>query len=123
VEATAFGAKRIVDRFVEQGIPVKGIIALGGIPHKSPFVMQMMADVIGMPIRVHKSEQTCAIGAAMFAATVAGVFPCVEDAMHQMGQGFDQEDRPDTTRAEVYANRYTQYIALGNFTEQRLIKN
>ncbi|MCL7986728.1 ribulokinase [Sphingobacterium sp. lm-10] len=123
VEATAFGAKRIVDRFVEQGIPVKGIIALGGIPHKSPFVMQMMADVIGMPIRVHKSEQTCAIGAAMFAATVAGVFPCVEDAMHQMGQGFDQEYRPDTTRAEVYANRYTQYIALGNFTEQRLIKN
>src|SRR5690606_1157144 len=45
VEATAFGAKKIVDRFIEQGIPVKGLIALGGIPRKSPFVMQVMADV------------------------------------------------------------------------------
>src|SRR5690606_19014290 len=63
VEATAFGAKKIVDRFIEQGIPVKGLIALGAIPRKSPFVMQVMADVIGMPIRVHRSEQTCAIGA------------------------------------------------------------
>ena len=123
VEATAFGAKRIVDRFVDQGIPVKGIIALGGIPRKSPFIMQMMADVIGMPIRVHQSEQTCAIGAAMFAATVAGVFPRVEDAMQQMGQGFDREYTPDPSRADVYANRYSQYIALGHFTEQRLIKN
>ncbi|MFD2744645.1 MULTISPECIES: ribulokinase [Sphingobacterium] len=123
VEATAFGAKRIVDRFVDQGIPVKGIIALGGIPRKSPFVMQMMADVIGMPIRVHQSEQTCAIGAAMFAATVAGIFPRVEDAMQQMGQGFDKEYAPDPSRAEIYANRYAQYIALGDFTEQRLSKN
>lgn len=122
VEATAFGAKRIVDRFIEQGIPVKGIIALGGIPRKSAFIMQMMADVIGMPIRVHQSEQTCAIGAAMFAATVAGVFPTVEDAMKQMGQGFDKEYIPNQELTGIYANRYAQYIALGQFTEQQTIQ-
>jgi len=119
-EATAFGAKRIVDRFIEQGIPVKGLIALGGIPLKSPFIMQLMADVIGMPIKVHRSEQTCAIGAAMFAATAAGVFGCVEDAMRQMGQGFDREYMPDTTRTALYKQRYQRYQQLGTFIEQEL---
>ena len=51
--------------------------------------MQMMADVMDMPIRIHRSEQTCALGAAMFAATAAGIYPKVEDAMKAMGQGFD----------------------------------
>lgn len=116
-EATAFGAKKIVDRFIEQGIPVKGLIALGGIPRKSPFIMQLMADVIGMPIKVHRSEQTCAIGAAMFAATAAGVFDRVEDAMEQMGQGFDMEYRPQPGLTNIYNKRYARYTALGNFIE------
>jgi len=120
VEATAFGAKKIVDRFIEQGIPVKGLIALGGIPRKSPFVMQVMADVIGMPIRVHRSEQTCAIGAAMFAATAAGRFNRVEDAMQQMGQGFDMEYRPNPAYAKLYADRYAQYTETGRFIENQL---
>ncbi|MFC3198638.1 ribulokinase [Parapedobacter deserti] len=120
VEATAFGAKRIVDRFIEEGIPVKGIIALGGIPRKSPFVMQMMADVIGMPIKVHRSEQTCAIGAAMFAATAAGLFSRVEDAMAQMGQGFDKEYLPNAEHTALYVKRYQRYQQLGAFIEHRL---
>jgi len=69
VEATCFGAKAIVDRFMTQGIPVKGLIGLGGVAKRSAYVMQTMADVMNMPIRIHKSEQTCAAGAAMFAAT------------------------------------------------------
>ena len=48
-----------------------------------------------MPIRIHKSEQTCALGAAMFAATAAGIYDKVEDAMNAMGQGFDAEYYPD----------------------------
>jgi len=118
VEATAFGAKKIVDRFIDQDIPVKGIIALGGIPKKSPFIMQTMADVINMPIKVHKSEQTCAIGAAMFAATAAGIFLCVEDAMSKMGQGFDMEYIPNKKRAEIFAKRYEVYLATGKFIEE-----
>ena len=95
VEATCFGAKKIVDRFNDEGIPVKGLIGLGGVAKKSPFIMQMMADVMDMPIRIHKSEQTCALGAAMFAATAAGIYDKVEDAMDAMGQGFDAEYFPD----------------------------
>jgi L-ribulokinase len=94
VEATCFGARKIVDRFRNEGIPVKGLIGLGGVAKKSPFIMQMMADVMNMPIRIHKSEQTCALGAAMFAATAAGIYPKVEDAMNAMGQGFDAEYTP-----------------------------
>lgn len=71
VEATCFGAKAIVERFIQQGIPVKGLIGLGGVAKKSPYTMQVMADVMNMPIRIHRSEQTCAAGAAMFAATAA----------------------------------------------------
>src|SRR5690606_14632445 len=81
--------KNIVDRFISEGIPVKGIIGLGGVAKKSPYIMQTMADVINMPIRVHKSEQICALGAAMFAATVAGIYSKVEDAMEALGQGFE----------------------------------
>lgn len=116
-EATCFGAKKIVDRFVEQGIPVKGLIGLGGVARKSPFIMQMMADVMDMPIRIHKSEQTCAIGAAMFAATVAGIYPKVEDAMEAMGQGFDMEYFPDKARAAIYAKRYRKFTTLGEAIE------
>lgn len=119
VEATCFGAKKIVDRFNEQGVPVKGIIGLGGVARKSPFIMQMMADVLNMPIRIHKSEQTCALGAAMFAATAAGIFPRVEEAMTAMGQGFDAEYFPDADRARLYAKRYQKYTGLGGFLESQ----
>lgn len=117
VEATCFGAKAIVERFVEQGIPVKGLIGLGGVAKKSPFIMQMMADVMNMPIRIHKSEQTCALGAAMFAATAAGIYEKVEDAMQAMGQGFDATYQPNSQLVGIYQKRYEQYKKLGNFIE------
>jgi len=119
VEATCFGAKAIVDRFISQGIPVKGLIGLGGVARRSPFIMQMMADVMNRPIRIHRSEQTCAAGAAMFAATAAGIYPKVEDAMQAMGQGFDAEYFPDPAKAVIYQKRFSQYRHLGNFIEQQ----
>lgn len=123
VEATCFGAKKIVDRFNEQGVPVKGLIGLGGVAKKSPFIMQMMADVMNMPIRIHKSEQTCAIGAAMFAATAAGLYPKVEDAMNAMGQGFDKEYFPDPSRTEIYAKRYERYSEAGALVENIFVEH
>jgi L-ribulokinase len=119
VEATCFGAKAIVDRFNEQGIPVKGLIGLGGVAKKSPYIMQTMADIMNMPIRIHKSEQTCAAGAAMFAATAAGLYEKVEDAMKAMGQGFDTTYYPDETRTTIYNKRYEHYKRLGKFIEQQ----
>lgn len=119
-EATCFGAKAIVDRFNEQGVPVKGLIGIGGVAKKSPFIMQMMADVMDMPIRIHKSEQTCALGAAMFAATAAGIYEKVEDAMIAMGQGFDAEYFPDKNKVDIYKRRYERYQQLGAFVEQQI---
>lgn len=115
VEATCFGAKAIVDRFNEQGIPVKGLIGLGGVAKKSSYVMQVMADVMNMPIRIHQSDQTCAAGAAMFAATVAGIYDNVEEAMEAMGQGFDRTYEPDGSKTELYQKRYQRYKDLGAF--------
>ena len=116
-EATCFGAKAIVDRFNEEGVPVKGLIGIGGVAKKSPFIMQMMADVMNMPIRIHKSEQTCALGAAMFAATAAGIYDKVEDAMIAMGQGFDAEYFPDQSKVDIYRKRFAKYQAFGAFVE------
>lgn len=114
-EATCFGAKSIVDRFISEGIPVKGIIGIGGVAKKSPFVMQMMADVLGMPIRIHQFKHTCALGAAMFAAVVAGIYPTIEEAMAAMGRGFDVVYEPNVALKEVYQQRYNQYNKLGKF--------
>jgi L-ribulokinase len=122
VEATCFGAKAIVDRFFREGIAVKGLIGLGGVAKKSPYIMQMMADIINMPIRIHGSEQTCALGASMFAATAAGLYEKVEDAMHCMGQGFESEYFPDIQRIPMYANRYEEYKRLGSFIEMQAIE-
>ncbi len=119
VEATCFGSKAIVDRFVEEGIPVKGIIALGGVAKKSCYVMQVMANVLNMPIRIHNSEQTCANGAAMFAATAAGIYNKVEDAMNSMGQGFEKTYEPQKDKVEYYAKRYKMYLNLGNKIENK----
>ena len=79
--------------------------------------MQMMADVLQMPIRIHQFEHTCALGAAMFAATAAGIYPNVEEAMAAMGGGFDIEYQPNKQNAGLYTKRYQQYIALGKFVE------
>ena len=120
-ESTCFGAKAIVDRFLEEGIPVKGLIGLGGIAGKAPFIMQMMADVMNMPIRIHRSEQTCALGAAMFAATAAGIYDKVETAMECMGQGFSITYFPNPAYSAIFAERFRRYSALGVFMEQQAI--
>ena len=118
VESTCFGARKIVERFQEEGVPVKGLIGVGGIAQKSPFVMQMLADVMQMPLKIHKSEQTCALGAAMFAATIAGIYPSVEQAMETMGPGFGQEYQPNKVRKELFESRYQLYNRLGDCLEK-----
>ena len=118
IEATCFGAKAIVERFEDEGIPVKGLIGLGGVARKSPYIMQTMANVMNMPIRIHKSDQTCAIGAAMFAATVAGIYPDVTEAMHAMGQSFDMEYKPQKSTSEFYQKRYKKYKEFGGLIEK-----
>jgi L-ribulokinase len=118
VESTCFGARAIVDRFGDEGIPVKGLIGLGGVARKSPYIMQMMANVMNKPIRIHKSEQTCALGAAMFAATAAGLYPKVEEAMNAMGQGFDMQFQPEPKLVSIYQKRFEKYKVFGASLER-----
>ena len=120
MQASCFGARAIVDRFIAEGVPVKGLIGVGGVAKKSPYIMQVMADVMNMPIKIHQSEQTCATGAAMFAATVAGIYPTVHEAMKAMGQGFDAEYHPKPENVAYYAKRMKQYEAFGKFIENSL---
>ncbi|AMP97562.1 Ribulokinase [Pedobacter cryoconitis] len=116
--ATCFGAKSIVDRFKEQGVPVKGIIGIGGVAKKSPYIMQMMADVLEMPIKIHRFEHTCALGAAMFAAVAAGIHPNIETAMEIMGTGFEAEYQPNQKKKKMYNQHYQEYLALGRYVEK-----
>jgi L-ribulokinase len=120
VEATAYGSKAIVDRFIENGVVINEIIGIGGIALKSPFVMQTLADVLDMPIKVAKSEQACAFGTSMFAAVVAGVYEKVEDAQKAMGMGFAMEYLPNKENVALYAELYKNYQKLGQFTEKEL---
>ena len=120
VEATAYGSKAIVDRFRENGVEINEVIGIGGIALKAPFVMQVMADVLGMPIKVAKSDQACAFGASMFAAVAAGVYNRVEDAQNAMGMGFSSEYQPDMKNHGLYLEMYKQYVDIGKFTEENL---
>ena len=120
VEATAFGSKAIVDRFKREGIAINEIIGLGGVAKKSPFVMQTLADVLNMPIKIASTEQTCAFGAAMFASVVAGIYPTVEEAQRGMGKGFETTYFPNQYNVEKYAEIYLKYVKIGEFTEKEL---
>ncbi len=117
VESTAFGAKMIVDRFVEEGVRIDGVIALGGVAKKSPLVMQIVADVLDMPIKVARSEQAVALGTAMAASVVAGVHPDIKQAQAAMGGGFECEYHPDPAMVKKYALLFEKYRRFGNFVE------
>lgn len=115
VEATAFGARAIIERFKDEGIAVNSVVAIGGISKKSDFVMQTCADAWNCPIEVLESEQSCALGAAIFAAVCGGVYPTVADAQKVMASSVCKTYTPNPQAAAIYDKRYQQYRALGNF--------
>jgi L-ribulokinase len=117
VEATAFGSKAINDRFTEEGVRIDGVIALGGVAKKSPFVMQVVADVLNMPIKVARSEQACALGSAMAAAVAAGVYNSTSEAQKKMGSGIETEYHPIPENVEKYKVLYEKYNKFGKFIE------
>lgn len=117
VEATAFGSKMINERFISEGIRIDGVIAIGGVAKKNPFVMQVVSDVLNMPIKVAASEQTCALGSAMAASVVAGVYKDIPAAQKAMGGGFEKEYHPDPARAKKYETLFRKYKELGSLIE------
>lgn len=117
VEATAFGARQIVERFESEGVPIQQVIGIGGVSKKSPYVMQVLADVLNRPIRIVRSEQACALGAAICAATAAGLYPSLAAAQSAMSSGFDAEYQPDPAKQAAYQALYERYQSLGAFVE------
>lgn len=113
VEGTAFGSRAITERLIEEGVSIKQIYAVGGISKKSRFVMQTLCDVLKMPIKVVKSEQACALGAAMYAAVAAGIHPDIVTAQRVMSSGFSDEYTPDAERGKIYDRLYERYLAAG----------
>ena len=122
VEATAFGSRAIVERFRAQGIRIDSAIAIGGVAKKSRFVMQTIADVMNLEVTVASGDQPVALGAAMFAATAAGVYRDIGDAQRAMSSGTDSVYRPDPVRAKRYDRLYKDYLALGSFVENELTR-
>lgn len=120
VEATAFGSKAIVERFREEGLEISEVIAQGGIPGKNEFVMQVTADVFNMPIKVVQSEQSVALGAAMFAAVAAEKFATVYEAQDVMGAGFSTVYNPEPAGVQLYQDLYEKYMTIGELLSDTL---
>lgn len=114
VEATCFGSRAIVEHVENQGVAIQGVIGIGGIAKKSDYVMQTLADVLQRPIMVHRSDETCAMGACMLAATASGIYPSLSEAMDKMGSGFEKEYLPNPEKKKLFDKRYAKYLAFGS---------
>lgn len=112
IEATAFGALTIINRFEEYGVKVKQVINCGGIAEKNPLVMQIYADVTGRPMKVSRSAQTCALGSAIAGAVVAGVYKNFAVAQKAMTGLKPKVFRPDPKAHAVYRQLYPLYRKL-----------
>jgi L-ribulokinase len=112
VEATAFGALTIIKRLEEYGVTVKEVVNCGGIAEKSPFVMQIYADVCNRPMKLSRSSQTCALGAAIFGAVAGGAYKTTQQAQRRMTGVKDTVFRPSRAAAKTYAKLYTLYRLL-----------
>jgi L-ribulokinase len=120
VEATAFGSRAIVERFIEEGIKINQVVAIGGVAKKSPFVMQVLSDVLNKTIKVASSDQACALGAAINAAVAAGVYASTSVAQEVMGSDFDEIYHPRAGVVPIYDVLYKKYISLGKFIENNV---
>jgi len=112
-EATAFGSKAIIDRFRRDGLAVKEIAAIGGVAKKSPLVMQILSDVINMPVKVADSDQAVALGAAIFGSVAAGYYSSVEEAQKNIASGYSTVYSPISENVKIYEMLYPLYLDLG----------
>jgi L-ribulokinase len=118
VEATAFGTRAIHELLRNEGVPIERVLAVGGIPKKAPYVMQVLADVLETPVLVSGVDNGSARGAAILASVVAGAYPDVESAIKVLGGIAEKEYLPRDERLASTRKRYERYLALGRFSEQ-----
>jgi L-ribulokinase len=112
VEATAFGALTIINRFEEYGVKIEQVVNCGGIAEKSPFTMQIYADVTGRPMKVSRSAQTCALGSAIAGAVVADAHRDFASAQKAMTGLRTKTYQPQPKAHAVYRQLYALYKTL-----------
>ncbi len=112
IEATAFGALTIINRFEEYGVKIRQVVNCGGIAEKNPLVMQIYADVTGRPMKISNSAQTCALGAAIAGAVVSGAYRDFASAQKAMTGLKSTVFKPDPRSHKVYRELYTLYKKL-----------
>ncbi len=117
LEAAAFGARAIVERFLEDGVPIKEVIGIGGVSLKSPLLMQILADVLNRPVKIKSSTQCCALGSALVGATAAGYFNSTKEAMEKIASGDLKTYQPQPQHVEAYNKLYERYQKLAAFEE------
>ena len=115
IEATAFGALKIIDRIEDNEVRINDIVNCGGLAIKNKLLMQIYADVTNRPMKVSKSEQTPALGAAIFSTVAAGNnnggYDKIDNAIKSM-TGVDKVYHPIQENVEVYKKLYTLYVQL-----------
>jgi L-ribulokinase len=115
IEATGFGALAIIDRIEEYGVAVKEVVSCGGLAARNPLMMQIYADITGRPMKISRSEQTPALGAAIFAAVAAGAQMGGYDSVAQAQKamvGIGKEYLPIKENHQIYKRLYTLYKQL-----------
>ncbi|EIJ39632.1 L-ribulokinase [Galbibacter orientalis DSM 19592] len=122
VNAICFGAKKIVDRFESEGVKINTVIGIGGVARKSPFIMQTLANVLNMPIKIASSDQAPALGAAIYAAVAAGIYKDVIEASKHLGSNFEAEYHPQEDQVAVYKTLLESYSGLSVYIENNTSK-
>ena len=117
VNAICFGSKKIVERFEEEGVAINSVIGIGGVARKSPFIMQTLANVLDKPIKIATTDQAPALGAAIYAAVAAGIYPNVIEASQKMGSDFEATYDPEKENVATYRKLMQSYDELGSFVE------
>lgn len=120
VKATVFGSRHIYDSLVEAGARIDRVICVGGVAQKSRYIMQMLSDVLDVPIMVSRERQSCARGACVFAAVGAGIFSDVQEAQKALCETYEATFYPRRDMHEQYQEEYAEYLELGRYTEGRM---
>lgn len=119
IEATAFGTRRIIEAFTENGVAVNELYACGGLAERNKLMMQVYADVTGLPIRIAASPQTCALGAAILGAVAAGKanggYDTPQEAAARMTHFKDEIYKPTAERHKKYTGLYNEYVQLHDY--------
>ncbi len=119
IEATAYGKRIIIETFQKNGVPIHELIACGGLPEKNKLLMQIYADVTGLPIKLSASKQTPALGSAMFGAVAAGQgaggYDSIYEAARAMAHLKDERYLPNPAHQKVYEQLYADYVLLHDY--------